>query len=217
MPEYIQIQTYARGNRETFPEILRRYQAVLRKIGCSDDRVSRWLNELRWPILDEDSFGDIFASPFILFPDSPKALTCAGMDVTLYMVTPVQSIEDLPPWIGFNLLFDTTTLRINSGTVYKPGLGGILWQIMRELVASFHEIGVYLTDEWQENRSWRAIVEDQGEPWSFDLGIFPKELADSFAKVPAGFQGTVVPQGFAFAQVNRWKTLPWVEGDREQR
>ena len=164
---------------------------------------------LTWPQTDDDSFGDIYASPFMLFPDSPKVLQCEGMDVTLYTITAVQRLEELSPWIGLNLLFDSNTLRSSPGTIYKPGVGTTLWRIMGELIASFPEIGVYLTDEWQENRTWRAIIEEHGEPWSFDLGIFPREVADHFTKVPAGFKGTVVPQGFAFAQANRWQTLPW--------
>src|SRR5690242_19379477 len=105
MPEYIQIQTYVRGTRETFAEILHHHQIVLKKLGNNDDRVSTWLGELTWPTSDEGSFGDIYASPFTLFPAGSPGLTCAGMDVTLYTVTPVQSLEDPLPWIGFNLLF----------------------------------------------------------------------------------------------------------------
>jgi hypothetical protein len=87
---------------------------------------------------------------------------------------------------------------------------------MSELAATFREVGIYFTDEWQDNRSWRAVVEDAGDPWLFDLAIFPRELAEHFKMVPAGFQGTVVERGFGFAQSNRWETLPWLEAEQQR-
>jgi hypothetical protein len=213
MAEYIQIQTYAQADAETFPEIVRRYRVIIEKFGIDDARVLEWLQSLTWPVSEEEGFGDIYASSFVLSPHSQYPIRSTGMDVTLHTITPVQSMEDIPPWVGFNLLFEEDDLRIGTSSVYKPSIGGILWRVMRELAPIFNEVGVYLTDEWQENRSWRAVAEDEGEPWSFDLAIFPRELAEHFSSVPAGFQGTVIPQGFGFAQSNRWQRLPWLEAD----
>jgi hypothetical protein len=156
-------------------------------------------------------FGDIYASPFELSPDNTTDITCAGMHVSLYSYSAVPSIEEQPTWVGLNLLFEAQTLKNRKTGVYRSGVGDLLWRIMRELMASFPEVGVYLTDEWQENRSWRALTEGEGNPWAFDLAIFPRKLANDFDPIPAEFEGTVLDQAFGFAREKRWKTLPWIE------
>ena len=88
-----------------------------------------------------------------------------------------------------------------------------MWHIMCELIASFPEMGVFLTDEWQENRSWRVLTEGEGNPWAFDLAIFPRKLAHDFDPTPAEFEGTVLDQAFGFALQKRWETLPWFEAE----
>ncbi len=214
MSEYTQIQTYARSDQHTFSSILRKYRIVLERLGCDDQQVIEWLSQLSWPTSDDDSFGDIYASPFILSPAAEKQITCAGLAVSLFMVSPVPILEETQPcWVGLNLLFEAEELRIDGLSTYQPEAGEILWHIMRELASSFREIGVYFTDEWQENRSWRAITEGRGEAWAFDLAIFPRELSKHFSVLPAGFQGTLVAQDFGFAQANRWSRLPWVEAE----
>jgi hypothetical protein len=77
------------------------------------------------------------------------------------------------------------------------------------LASTFKEMGAYLTDQWQENLTWRALVENSGDPWLFELGIFPRSLSEHFKMVPAGFEGTLVDNSFGFAPSNRWVTLPW--------
>jgi hypothetical protein len=215
MPEYAQVQTYATCDEHTFTNILHRYKTTLEQIGCDDQRVMTWLTQLTWPYSD-DSFGDIYAYPFILSPGNITEIECVGMDVSLYVRSAAISIEEQPAWVAFNLLFDAATLKEHAISTYKAGSGGSLWHIMSELAATFREVGVYFTDEWQDNRSWRAVVEGTGDPWLFDLAIFPRELANHFEMVPPGFQGTVVEQGFGFAQANRWETLPWLEAQQQE-
>jgi hypothetical protein len=92
---------------------------------------------------------------------------------------------------------------------FSAAAGYTIWNILQGLAYTFTEIGAYFTDEWQENQAWRVIAEAAGDPWMFDLGIFPRKLAARFEMIPAGFKGTVVEAGFGFAQINRWQALPW--------
>jgi hypothetical protein len=208
MPDYIQIQTYATCDKLTFEDVLGRYQDVLERLGCGDQQLFAWLAQVAWPSSDEDGFGDIYASPFTLTAGG-GTLECTGMAVSLYTEQGAPTLEIRPAWLGFNLLFDADSLRVEHSSLYRPEIGATLWHIMCELESSFREIGAYLTDEWQENLAWRALAEETGSPWLFDLAIFPREQAEPFAVVPAGFQGTMVGRDFGFAQENRWTVLPW--------
>ena len=207
VPDYIQIQTYATCDKWTYQEVIARYRDVLERLGCDDQQLLEWLSQISWPTSEEDSFGDIYAASFTL--TTGGTLSCAGMDISLYSEAGAPTMEVRPAWLGFNLLFDAYSLRQEHSSLYKPEVVAPIWHVMRELESVFREIGVYLTDEWQENQAWRALAEETGNPWSFDLGIFPREQAEHFAVVPAGFQGTLVERDFAFAQENRWTTLPW--------
>ncbi|EFH87684.1 hypothetical protein [Ktedonobacter racemifer] len=211
MATYAQIQTYAiYEDQEDFAELLTRYQDTLKELGCDDQDVLAWLDEITWPESEEESFGDIYPATFTLRPAQGKPITCAGIDVSLYPNIGVPTLDEEPqPWIGINLQFEDEALLTETGATYKPEVGAGIWHILRVLAKNFSELGVYFTEEWQENRSWRSIVEEAGDPWAFDLAIFPRKLAAYFEAIPAGYEGTVADEGFGFAQSNRWSPLPW--------
>lgn len=213
MSDYAQVQTYATCNERTYAMVVSHYRLVLEQLGCTDTQVLHWLDALQWPTSEEDGFGDIYAAPFTLIPAQEDArsetIVCAGIEVTLYVNAAIPSVGELPTWVGFNLLFETETLRVNATTPYSVEVGFLFWRIVQKQAGAFRELGAYFTDEWQENQAWRAITEHVGNPWAFDLAIFPRSQAEYFAEVPAGFKGTVTPQGFGFAQTNRWQKLPW--------
>lgn len=212
MTGYIQIQTYAtcdKRNTHTFISIIERFRDTLQRLGCKDEQVLEWFLQISWPSSDDDGFGDIYASSFELNPEGSEPITCAGVDVSLYIQSAVPSIDEPPAWVGLNLLFDADQLKANLHSTYKKGVGKSIWKIMQELATTFREVGVYLTDDWQSNHAWRALVEQSGDPWIFDLGIFPRQHAERFAMIPSGFQGTVIEGDFGFAQENRWDQLPW--------
>lgn len=218
MPEYAQVQTYATCNQRTYSIVASHYRSVLEQLGCTDARVLQWLDSVHWPTSEDDGFGDIYVSSFMLAPEGksgtnnpPATLQCAGVAVSLYTDSAVPSTEDLPSWVGFDLLFETETLRESATSQYKPEVGALLWRIVQKLAAAFRELGAYLTDEWQEGQPWRALTANMGDPWAFELAIFPRSQAIHFSEVPAGFQGTVTEQGFGFAQANRWEQLPWLD------
>ncbi|HTI13102.1 MAG TPA: hypothetical protein VL461_00830 [Dictyobacter sp.] len=215
MPGYAQIQTYATCNAITLPERLQSYQQALEKLGCQDQEVLSWLNTITWPESDDDNFGDVYAAPVILKPTSVQPVVTAGIEVSLFTQPAVPSIEELPSWIGFNFLIERDTIGAHVADPYTEEAAASLWQILETMFQHFHEVGVYFTDEWQENQAWRAIVENAGDPWMFDLAIFPRTLAEHFQMVPAGFKGSLVGQkGFTFAQANRWTVLPWEVSDK---
>lgn len=204
-----QIQTYASCSQETFPGVLRRYQDVLIHLGCTDKQVLNWITTISWPESDDDSFGDIYAAPVTIVPAGTTGLECSGIEISLYTQPAIPSLVDLPSWIGFNLLIDTDQLSTEDATRFSSTAGYTIWRILQELARTFTEIGAYVTDEWQENQAWRVIAEAAGDPWVFELGIFPRKLAARFEDIPAGFKGTVVEAGFGFAQTKRWQELPW--------
>ncbi len=209
MSEYVQIQAYATCNQQTFQEVLQRYQNVIAQLGCSDPQALTWILQVAWPTPEDDTFGDIYAVPFQLNPDQKQSIDCVGISISIYTQLAVPRVDEPSAWVGFNLLFDAESLRKEHTSAYTSEAGTIIWHSMRELAKSFREIGVYFTDSWQDNLSWRAVSEDVGDPWSFDLAIFPRTQAEHFAVVPPGFQGTIVEHDFGFAQENRWVTLPW--------
>lgn len=213
MPNYVQVQTYATCTRANFSTVLLRYRQTMQQLGCSDQQVLTWLSQLTWPEGDDDYFGDIYAAPVQLSPTNADPIECDSIDIVLYPNIAVPSIDKPPVWIGFNLVFETTPLQTEVDGLpgpYPASVAHTFWQILQTISTSFFELGVYFTDEWQENLAWRAIVEQTGEPWNFDLGLFPRHLARFFEDIPAGYQGTVVDGGFGFAQINRWQSLPWL-------
>jgi hypothetical protein len=211
MTEYAQIQTYASCTPATFTNVLQRYRDALVTLGCDDIHALHWLEDIRWPQSEEDGMGDIYAAPVLLSPPGQTPVASAGIEVSLYVDLAVLTTEDLPAWVGFNILLETTQMRDTPLSPYRATEGRTLWRILLQLQSSFPEVGAYLTDEWQENQAWRALIEHQGDPWIFELGIFPRRLAAQFAEVPSGFQGTVIDEGFGFAQSNRWERLPWLD------
>ncbi|GLV58415.1 hypothetical protein KDH_52480 [Dictyobacter sp. S3.2.2.5] len=204
-----QIQTFASCTQATFPEVLRRFQHTLQLLGCNDQQVLSWVAEITWPGSDNDAYGDIYAAPLHLAPPDAPALECAGIEVSLYTQPAVPSLEELPAWLGLNFLVDSEQLQEDIPAPYTLEAGASIWSILQILAHEFTEVGAYFTNEWQENQVWRAIVEAAGDPWVFDLGIFPRNLAMHFEMVPAGFKGTLTDAGFGFAQLNRWQQLPW--------
>jgi len=211
MAEYVQLQTYATYDEDDFHEQLQSFREVLERLGCKDEQLITWLTQVALPESEEENFEGIYASPFVLTPAGAQPIECAGMAIALYTQLGAPSLEDPPSWVGFDLLFDVETVREPEKKLYKASVSGTIWRIASVLAETFREVGVYLTDEWQENLSWRVIVEGVGDPWLFDLALFPRELAARFEEVPAGFQGTAIEGAFGFAQANRWQTLPWLE------
>ena len=204
-----QIQTYASCTQKIFVETIMRYHDALIRLGCTDTQVLDWLTSITWPTSDDDAFGDIYAASVRLAPAGYEPIICAGIEVSLYAQLAVPTVEDMPSWIGFNLLFDVQELKQEIIVPYDAKTGQIIWHILRTLSGTFKELGAYFTDQWQENLTWRSLVENTGDPWAFELGIFPRSLSEHFEMVPAGFEGTVVDSCFGFAQSNRWVTVPW--------
>jgi hypothetical protein len=206
---HAQIQTYASCTQQTFVETLQRFRLALEQLDCTDPAVLSWVTGITWPENDEDSFGDVYAAPVTLTPHGATSLKTAGIEISLYTTLAVHSLKDLPAWVGFNLLLDTEDLRTENTEPYTSAEGQSIWRILLVLAHHFTEVGAYFTEDWQDNQAWRAIIEGSADPWIFELGIFPRSLAAHFQEIPAGFKGTVTPDGFGFAQSNRWQQLPW--------
>ncbi len=214
MPSQAQIQTYTTYTQATFPELLQRFRAALVRLGCEDQQVLDWVISVTLPESKDDSFGDVYASPVTLSLPGIQNIVCEDIEIALYTELAIPSVEELPTWVGFTLPIDTTELQDAPAAPYNVGAGRAIWHILLELSHTFPELGAYFTDEWQENQVWRTIVEKAGDPWVFEMGIFPRNLAQYFETVPDGYQGTVIDGAFGFAQGNRWQQLPWVVAQR---
>jgi len=208
-----QIQTYASCTQQNFTEKLQLFRLALEHLGCDDPDILSWVTDITWPESEDDSFGDVYAAPVILTPPDAKSLTSVGIEISLYTTLAVHSLEEIPSWISFNLLLESEELRPDTTEPYTRAEGRSIWYILLELAENFTEVGAYFTEDWQDNQAWRALIEGSADPWIFELGIFPRALAPHFQEVPAGFQGTVTPGGFGFAQSNRWQMLPWEDED----
>ena len=206
---HAQIQTYATCTSETLAERIQSFGEALDELGCRDPKVLSWVDAVSWPEDEDDSFGDVYAAPITLTPADADPLTIAGIEISIYTTSAAHSLEDIPPWLGINLLLDDGDLRQSKIEPYAAGRGQSIWKTLRVLARHFPEIGAYFTEDWQDNQVWRAILEGSARPWIFEAGIFPRALADRFQEVPHGFQGTVTEEGFGFAQTNRWQKLPW--------
>ncbi len=215
MPAQAQIQTYTTYTQATFPELLQRFRTTLIRLGCEDEQVLDWVISISLPESEDDSFGDVYASPVTLAPAGVQKITCEDIEIALYTKLAVPSIEELPSWISFTLLIDTAELQATPTSPYSAEAGRTIWHILLELARTFPELGAYFTDEWQENLVWRTLVEKVGNPWIFEMGIFPRNLAQYFEAVPSSYQGTVIDGGFGFALGNRWQQLPWTEAVRK--
>lgn len=210
MPSQAQIQTYTTYTQATFPELLQRFRAALVRLGCKDQQVLDWVVSISLPESEDDAFGDVYALPITLTPTGTQNIVCEDIEITLYTEVAVPSVEELPSWVGFTLPIDTAELQAAPASPYNTEAGRAIWHILLELAHSFPELGAYFTDEWQENQVWRTLVEKAGNPWVFEMGIFPRSLAQYFATVPDGYQGTVIDGSFGFALSNRWQQLPWI-------
>jgi hypothetical protein len=204
-----QIQTYASCTQESYSAVLQRFRLALEHLGCQDQAVLNWVMDITWPENDNGNFGDIYAAPVTLNPPGAKSQTSAGIEVSLYTQPAIPSLEELPAWVGFNILLEMQNLHTNTTDPYTAAEGHSIWQILQKLAKQFPEVGAYFTAEWQDNQAWRALVEHSGDPWVFELGVFPRSLAIHFEHIPAGFKGTLTDSGFGFAQENRWQQLPW--------
>ena len=209
METWAQIQTYSSCMQDTFTNIIMCYRDTLMHLGCTDTQVLDWLTSITWPTSEDDSFGDIYAAPVTLAPPDCHPITCAGIEVSLYAQLAVPTIEEVPSWVSFNLPFDIQELKQEIIAPYDVKTGYTIWRILCTLSNTFKELGAYFTDQWQENLTWRSLVENTGDPWAFELGIFPRSLSEHFKMVPAGFAGTLIDGSFGVAQSNRWVTLPW--------
>ncbi|GAC1642427.1 MAG: hypothetical protein NVS4B9_34640 [Ktedonobacteraceae bacterium] len=215
MSAQAQIQTYTTYTQATLPELLQRFREALIRLGCEDQQALDWVLSIAPPNSEDDSFGDVYASPVTLAPPGVQQLACEDIEITLYTEPAVPSLEELPSWVGFTLLVDAQELQETPTSPYNVEAGRTIWHVLLELAHTFPELGAYFADEWQENQVWRTIVEKAGDPWVFEMGIFPRRLAPYFEAVPGGYQGTVINGSFGFAQANRWQQLPWVDGQQK--
>lgn len=222
MPEYLSVMTYLNySDNSALPQIMQQYGEILERLGYAKQDVSEWLAQLPW---EEDGSLSGCASdvevPFehIQFDGHPlfaKPIAHGWLNEN--------HPELKASWFSLELAIETQTERQDLDSVssfsntyieehrYRPGVGHIIWQVMREFFATWGE-PVWFTHEGQWDKAWLALVTGKGKVWDFQAALIPERLAHRFEVVPEGYSRADVPEGIGLVERERWTVLPWNEG-----
>ena len=222
MPEYLSVMTYlAYSDKEALPQLMKQYGEILERLGYAKQDVSEWLAQVPW---EEDgslwSYASDYEVPFehILFDGHPlfaKPIVHGWLNEN--------HPELKESWFSLELAIETQTERQDLDTTssfsnpyieqhrYRPGVGRIIWRIMRAFFATWGE-PVWFVFEGQWDQAWLAFVTGEGNLWDFQAALIPERLAHRFDAVPAGYFRADVPGGIGLVESARWIILPWNEG-----
>jgi hypothetical protein len=209
MPEYHNLQAFARYHAETFNEDLSRYRSVLQTIGCYDQSVEAWLTGIAWDVAENGFVYTGCHDPWVEFESAGMRLK-AGPHVIGFTPQAYPSAD--APWIEFGLLFETQDLQTGasfSTWEYRPKIGSAIWNLMKHFGPAFSEVGVFLTDEAQDGQPLQGIVEDTDARWEFDLAWIPDSNARLFPPAADGFIRHRVPGATGVARRGVWTAPPW--------
>lgn len=205
MPEYHNLQAYARLDAAGLAGGVERYRGVLRAIGCYDADVAEWLARIRWEPGDGGFVYGGSHDPWVEFEAAGVRLR-AGPHVIGYASSGGEV------WVEYGLLFETEALQRGASLgawEYRQGIGRAMWSLMRRFGATFPELGVFLTDEVQDGRPWEGLVEGTDGRWQFDLAWIPPANAGQFAPVPGSFFHEEIDRALALAPKAAWTQPPW--------
>lgn len=209
MPEYHNLQAYARYDERTFRAGLSRYRGVLQAIGCYDQRVEDWLARIEWDVSDNGFVYTGSHDPWVEF-ESAGMLLKAGPHVIGF--TPEVYAEADRAWVEYGLLFETEHLQYGSSFSaweYKQGLDPAIWKLMQHFGCAFSELGVFFTDEAQDGEPFEGLVKGSDKRWQFDLAWVPVGNAALFTPVLKSFFHQEVDGALALAPKRAWKGPPW--------
>lgn len=213
MPEYTQIQTYIACNKDTFSEVVPRFQQVLDRIHGFSPEVQDWLSHLDWPSWEE---GYSVYSPTFLLQSQDQTFSARP-----YMLFPMSEKEERwADWVELGIYFGAEPLREINLPVgpCKVQAGYFIWSILEAFALTFLENGVYFTDELQDGRAGEVLMERKGNFWIyspdpiyplFDAAILPLKLVKRFEPVPEVFAHVNLPQAVGVAAKDRFLSVPW--------
>lgn len=208
MPEYHNLQAYARFDEATFDDILARYRAVLGDVGCMDARVEAWLGEVRW-----NAHGGFVSGGTV---EAGMEIESAGVRLLVrpHVIgfAPGSLGADDGGWMEYGLLFETERIERQAEPdrwTYRDGLGPALWALMERFGAAFPELGTFFTDEAQDGRPFEGFLRSTRDRWCFDLARISPAAAAAFAAEPPGFFRAEAGGALALARRRAWTEPPW--------
>ena len=176
VPEYSQVQTYLKCDRENFTNIIKHFSKVLSDLNLPNDYFK---SDFTWEVAD-DGFVYVGGGPeehLLLVEDSL-------LHIRPYIMgwTP-EVINDLDTsWIELSILFWTEEIELDIDTgLLREKFKPYIWSVLNKFSNEFNQTGTFFTNETTDGKPWEAIVEDDRE-WllSFDAAIIPKELINKF-------------------------------------
>lgn len=222
MPEYLSVMTYlSYSDTSELPKIVQQYSQILERLGYAGQDIKDELSQARWEE-EEDHFS------YSLHYEVPfQRLQLAGHPLFANPIVHGWTSGTFPdlqePWVSIDFACETQTERQDLDSVssfsrdyaashtYMPGVGRVIWQVMREFFATWGE-PVWFTYEGQEDKAWLALLTGKGNLWDFQAALIPERLAHRFDVVPEGYFKADVPEGIGLAESARWPILPWNEG-----
>ena len=209
MPEYHQIETYV-DFAVSLDESLDRCKQVFATLGWTDPSIGRWLDAVSWDVAED---GIVYSGA-----NGPHIQVVVGkqpLDVRLMLLgwTP-QIIPRLDsPCIELAILFDTATIQDLSAwpeVRYKANVGLAVWQLMEQLSRQVMDYGVFFTDEAQDGKAWRELVQDDGrEPWEFELAIVSQKFKARFLPVAGPYVAREMANQLWLGRLSSWDRMPW--------
>jgi len=190
MPEYSQIQTYIRCNKETFKDKMEQFQLLLNEIGFSDNYILEGFNNIEW--IEEDN-GFVYTGCDF----KEEALSYEKFSLNLRPLvlrwTPRISEDIKECWLEVSLLFNTEDLISNyNNSNLKDEISKIIIGYMMSFSKFFNETGVYFTNEDTDGLPWEALTGMEDYLWAFNIAVIPSNLESIYLNLPKEFRRYVM-------------------------
>lgn len=190
MPEYSQIQTYIKCNKETFINNMEQFQLLLNEIGFSDKYTLENFNNLQW--IEEDN-GFVYTGCNF----KEEILSYDGFSLNLRPLilgwTPRISDNIKECWLEVDLLFNTEDISSNyKNPNFKEKINKIIIGHMMSFSKFFSETGVYFTNEDTDGLPWEALIDTGDYLWAFDIAVIPLNLQNIYLNPPKEFRRYVM-------------------------
>ncbi len=206
MPEYSQIQTYVKCDKDSYTSTLSRFKNLLAQIGFDEKYLADSFDGLDWNIFDD---GFVYSG---CNAETVKInLNGIVLNIRPFAIgwTPQMMREIKEPWLQTELLFYTEEITIDYEPYrIKNDVKIPLLNIMTLFSEHFSETGVYLTNEGTDGKPWYALLGCSNEIWSFDAAIIPVRIAAKYEELPSNFTKKETAESIYLIDKNVWGEAP---------
>lgn len=210
MPEYHQIETYL-DIRNTFEEAISNCASFFNELGWLNSDFRDWLSSVSWDVAEdfivysgthgptiENLVGDEMLKIRVIFLGwTPKAIPSLRNNcLKLELLIETEEIEDQTSWPQIK---------------YLPKKSAFIWALMKKASNHFEDYGVFFTDEAQDGRPWKGIIENnETKKWQFDLAIVGDKYKALFIPSPPMFFTKFESNKVWLARRTVWEKPPWI-------